>query len=197
MPLGRPRSLSADLAKRVRQSAPLAGTLRAIANGLNEDGVPTVHGCEVARLDGEGGPGNIRRKNRCSLLTTELFANGWNQSTTFCTQCDSLVRCDPYGSPKTERGDHMEKTLLTVAELGARLQCSRTTAYELVGSRRVRAVRLTPGGTIRVGRGCRGVLDLARFGRARHSGVSRTRTSRPSWAAHPCCLIDSRRRVSF
>ena len=44
----------------------------------------------------------------------------------------------------------MEKSLMTVQELGELLQCSRTTAYELVKSGRVRAVRLTEGGAIRV-----------------------------------------------
>jgi excisionase family DNA binding protein len=44
----------------------------------------------------------------------------------------------------------MDKCLLKVSELAERLGCSRTTAYELVGSGRVRAVRLTEGGPMRV-----------------------------------------------
>lgn len=44
----------------------------------------------------------------------------------------------------------LEKMLLTVPELSARLGCSRTTGYELVQSGRVRAVRLTDRGAIRV-----------------------------------------------
>jgi excisionase family DNA binding protein len=44
----------------------------------------------------------------------------------------------------------MEKSLLTVPELSVRLGCSRTSAYELVKSGRVRAVRLTKGGALRV-----------------------------------------------
>ena len=44
----------------------------------------------------------------------------------------------------------MEKTLLTVPELCVWLGCSRTTGYDLVSSGRIRAVRLTEGGAIRI-----------------------------------------------
>ena len=42
--LGRPPSLSADVVKRIKRERKAGRSLRAIADGLNDDGVPTGHG---------------------------------------------------------------------------------------------------------------------------------------------------------
>jgi excisionase family DNA binding protein len=47
-------------------------------------------------------------------------------------------------------GDGMERQLLTVEEFGDVVGCGRSMAYQLVAAKRVRTVRMTPRGALRV-----------------------------------------------